>query len=67
MGRDKRANAPQAEQECPACHHSVRDEITRHKTMGIYVPVWRPGHCRNPSCPEYSRAPASAAEPHGRH
>ncbi|CAL9507712.1 hypothetical protein SUDANB145_03552 [Streptomyces sp. enrichment culture] len=65
MGRDKHANAPQAEHECPACHHPVHEEIKRHKTMGIYVPVWRPGHCRNPSCPEYTRT--TAPELHGHH
>ncbi|MER7775125.1 hypothetical protein ABTZ21_08945 [Streptomyces sp. NPDC096191] len=35
---------------CPTCGHSVPAEITRHKTLGIYVPVWGPGTCRNPDC-----------------
>ncbi|WP_328504365.1 hypothetical protein OG828_44785 [Streptomyces sp. NBC_00457] len=27
-------------------------EITRHKTMGIFVPLWKPGPCHNPDCPK---------------
>lgn len=35
---------------CPSCGHHVPAEIKRHKTLGIYVPEWHPGTCRNPDC-----------------
>ncbi|MFE0904913.1 hypothetical protein [Streptomyces rochei] len=35
---------------CPSCGHHVPAEVTRHKTLGIYVPVWRRGTCHNPDC-----------------
>jgi hypothetical protein len=35
---------------CPSCGHHVPAEVERHKTLGVYVPVWRPGACRNPDC-----------------
>jgi hypothetical protein len=35
---------------CPTCGHRVPAEIHRHKTLGIYVPVWGPGTCQNPDC-----------------
>ncbi|MFF4323477.1 hypothetical protein [Streptomyces sp. NPDC001568] len=25
----------------------------RHKTLGVFVPVWVPGPCHNPECREY--------------
>ncbi|RIH59227.1 hypothetical protein D3C59_29150 [Streptomyces sp. SHP22-7] len=34
----------------PSCGHHVPAEVTRHKTLGIYVPVWRRGTCHNPDC-----------------
>jgi hypothetical protein len=53
MDRDERATTPQAGHVCPTCSHPVTAEITRHKTMGVFVPLWKPGPCRNPSCPKY--------------
>jgi uncharacterized radical SAM superfamily Fe-S cluster-containing enzyme len=38
------------EDVCPSCGHTVPAEVTRHKTLGIYVPVWRRGTCHNPDC-----------------
>ncbi|WP_133169157.1 hypothetical protein [Streptomyces sp. MH60] len=38
------------EDTCPVCGHRVPAEIHRHKTLGIYVPAWGPGTCRNPDC-----------------
>ncbi|WP_395576304.1 hypothetical protein [Streptomyces sp. BK79] len=35
---------------CPSCGHHVPAEVQRHKTLGVYVPVWHPGTCRNPDC-----------------
>ncbi|WP_258528137.1 hypothetical protein [Streptomyces sp. NBRC 110611] len=29
----------------------------RHKTLGIFVPVWTPEPCRNPDCPAYLEKP----------
>jgi hypothetical protein len=26
--------------------------VERHKTMGVYVPVWIAGPCHNPNCDE---------------
>ncbi|MFC7985243.1 hypothetical protein [Streptomyces sp. NPDC057336] len=40
------------EDVCPRCGHHVPPEVSRHKTLGIYVPVWRRGTCLNPDCPE---------------
>lgn len=39
---------------CPTCKQSVPAEIHRHKSLGIFVPVWRAGPCENPDCPEYT-------------
>nr|WP_079168649.1 hypothetical protein [Streptomyces colonosanans] len=45
MGREDRV--------CPSCGQPVATVVGRRKTLGAFVPVWRPGPCRNPSCPEY--------------
>ncbi len=34
--------------------------VRRHKMMGTYVPVWRPGHCENPDCPAKGQEPGEA-------
>lgn len=26
---------------------------SRHKTLGVFVPLWRPGPCKNPKCEAY--------------
>ncbi len=38
---------------CPSCGQRVATVVRRHKTLGAFVPVWRPGPCRNPECPTY--------------
>ncbi|MFL1900436.1 hypothetical protein ACJWDR_15205 [Streptomyces tauricus] len=51
---------------CPVCEQSVDTVVRRHKTLGVYVPVWGPGPCRNPHCASYEAGeePAKAgAEP----
>lgn len=53
MRSDERETAPQAGYICPACNGPVTAEIKRHKTMGVFVPVWKPGPCHNRSCPKY--------------
>ncbi|MEV7616495.1 hypothetical protein [Streptomyces sp. NPDC089799] len=48
--------APQAGHEqhfCPACRRTVQTMLKRRKVLGAWVPVWGPGPCRNPDCPEY--------------
>ncbi|CAM5403789.1 hypothetical protein [Streptomyces] [Streptomyces griseus] len=39
---------------CPTCKQPVPSEIHRHKSLGIFVPVWRAGPCENPDCAEYA-------------
>lgn len=39
---------------CPICKQPVPSEIHRHKSLGIFVPVWRAGPCQNPECTEYA-------------
>jgi hypothetical protein len=41
------------ERVCPSCGQPVATVVRRHKTLGAFVPVWRPGPCRNPECPAY--------------
>ncbi|WP_221348129.1 hypothetical protein [Streptomyces beigongshangae] len=38
---------------CPVCEQSVDTVVRRHKTFGVFVPVWGPGPCRNPRCASY--------------
>ncbi|MFJ4778451.1 hypothetical protein [Streptomyces sp. NPDC088762] len=48
--------APQAgheQQLCPACGNPVETVLRRHKSLGIFVPQWVPGPCRNPQCERY--------------
>lgn len=44
---------PQRRQTCAACGQPVESVVKRHKTLGTYVPLWKPGPCRNPDCPLY--------------
>ncbi|HSA51055.1 MAG TPA: hypothetical protein VLH10_13245 [Yinghuangia sp.] len=37
---------------CPTCGHRVATIAERHKTMGVAFPVWVPGPCHNPECPD---------------
>ncbi|WP_151771327.1 hypothetical protein [Streptomyces abyssomicinicus] len=45
---------------CPSCGQPVPMVVRRHKMMGTYVPVWRPGHCENPDCPAKGQEPGEA-------
>lgn len=49
---------------CPECKQPVTAEVKRHKTLGVYVPVWGPGACHNAKCSEYVPAPRHRPEPH---
>ncbi|MCJ0871455.1 hypothetical protein [Streptomyces sp. AP-93] len=57
--RDQQAHgtvAPQAghdQQSCPACGSPVDTMVGRRKSLGIFVPVWTPGPCRNRECTAY--------------
>ncbi|MEU3725765.1 hypothetical protein [Streptomyces sp. NPDC031705] len=45
--------APRAGHEqhvCPACGRPVETVVRRRKSLGIFVPEWSPGPCRNPDC-----------------
>ncbi|GAA1604517.1 MULTISPECIES: hypothetical protein [Streptomyces] len=49
--------APQSEHEqhpCPACGRPVDTVLRRRKALGVFVPEWVPGPCRNPDCAEYA-------------
>ncbi|PCG85984.1 hypothetical protein CIB93_10770 [Streptomyces sp. WZ.A104] len=54
MARKERETRQRAAFMCPTCKEPVPSEIHRHKTLGIFVPVWRPGPCQNPDCPDYA-------------
>lgn len=56
MGSDDRT--------CPSCGQPVATVVRRHKTLGAFVPVWRPGPCRNPECPAYVRQDPDEPHPH---
>lgn len=38
---------------CRLCKEPVGAVVKRHKTMGVFVPVWTPEPCRNPLCRGY--------------
>ncbi|MFF8259434.1 hypothetical protein [Streptomyces virginiae] len=49
--------APQAgheQQTCPACGRRVDTVVRRRKSLGVFIPVWSRGPCRNPDCTEYA-------------
>jgi hypothetical protein len=62
MRRYEDATAPQAGHFCPACHQPVTEKITRHRTWGLFVPMWKRGPCHNPTCPEYVPSDRSERE-----
>lgn len=50
---ETRETVTRARHVCPVCKHPVVSRIKRHKSLGVYVPIWRPGPCRNPDCSAY--------------
>ncbi|APU43338.1 hypothetical protein BSL84_29800 [Streptomyces sp. TN58] len=65
MGKNEHETGPQGVLVCPACKHRVDTVIKRrHKTLGVFVPVWEPGPCRNPDCPEYAEYPEHTPRHH---
>nr|WP_079159551.1 hypothetical protein [Streptomyces griseus] len=61
MARTELPQNRRAAHVCPVCKHPVATVVTRHKTLGIFVPEWGPGSCRNPACP----GRATKTESHG--
>lgn len=45
---------------CPVCGHPVEQVVRRHKTLGVFVPLWRPGPCKNPGCQAYEAGEAES-------
>ncbi|QNE76364.1 hypothetical protein F0344_18580 [Streptomyces finlayi] len=41
---------------CRVCKQPVEATLTRRKTLGIFVPVWEPGPCKNPDCRRHRAA-----------
>lgn len=46
-------HAGHEQQTCPACGSPVDTLVRRRKSLGIFVPEWSPGPCRNPDCTTY--------------
>ncbi|GAU71343.1 hypothetical protein SSP35_35_00110 [Streptomyces sp. NBRC 110611] len=58
MSKVQHETGPQGELACPVCKQPLTMTIKRrHKTLGIFVPVWTPEPCRNPDCPAYLEKP----------
>ncbi|MBM9619422.1 hypothetical protein [Streptomyces zhihengii] len=57
--RSQKARDAQAGSVCPGCGRPVPTVVTRHKTLGTFVPHWGPGPCDNPDC---SRSAAREAK-----
>ncbi|MFD7559891.1 MULTISPECIES: hypothetical protein [unclassified Streptomyces] len=49
-------HAGHEQQTCPTCGSPVDTVLRRRKSLGIFIPYWTPGPCRNPECPEYAAA-----------
>ena len=42
---------------CPTCKKPVPAAVHRHKTLGVFVPVWGPDACQNRDCPDFRLDP----------
>lgn len=51
MSSDKHLAASQAGRVCRSCGHPVPTLVERHKTMGVYAPLYSDGPCGNRDCP----------------
>ncbi|MEU5577092.1 hypothetical protein ABZ791_18205 [Streptomyces huasconensis] len=54
---------PQDEPVCKACGQPVGTVIRRRKVLGVFVPVWDPGPCRNARCEACVADASSAGSP----
>lgn len=50
--RNPRA-ARSSDHVCRSCKQPVDTVVERHKTMGVYAPIWTAGPCHNPHCDQY--------------
>ncbi|QLE70941.1 hypothetical protein FGW37_04370 [Streptomyces rectiverticillatus] len=58
MSKVQHETGPQGEILCPVCKQPLTMRAKRrHKTFGIFVPVWTPRRCHNPDCPEFLEEP----------
>ncbi|MCP3769604.1 MULTISPECIES: hypothetical protein [Streptomyces] len=54
MSKEERETGSQGALVCPVCKQPVTAMVRgRHKTLGVVVPVWRPGPCHNTECSEH--------------
>ncbi|MEU2116866.1 hypothetical protein ABZ567_14730 [Streptomyces sp. NPDC016459] len=59
MSKTEHETDPRGTLACPVCKQPVSTTVKgRHKTLGVFVPVWRPGPCHNAECPASTEAPA---------
>jgi hypothetical protein len=59
MGKNEHPTGQHGVLVCPVCKQTVETVVKRrHKTLGVFVPEWGPGPCRNPDCPEYLEEPS---------
>lgn len=66
MSKREHETGPQGTLVCPVCKRPLQMTVKRrHKTLGVFVPVWGPGPCHNPDCPEYLEEP-NHSHPQGR-
>ncbi|MFD0266828.1 hypothetical protein ACFVGY_09560 [Streptomyces sp. NPDC127106] len=47
-------HAGHEQRSCAACGRPVDTLVRRRKVLGIFIPEWVPGPCRNPDCREYA-------------
>ncbi|MEV8593288.1 hypothetical protein [Streptomyces sp. NPDC052012] len=64
--RKHRVTLP-AGQVCPSCKQPVETVVERHRTMGVYVPLWIAGPCHNPHCEQYEPQEATPDEEEAAH
>ncbi len=68
MSKAERGAGSRGTSACPVCRHPLDMIIKkRHKTLGIFVPVWAPGPCHNPDCSDYLQQPELKSPPKREH
>lgn len=67
MIQQQRMRTADATYVCPTCGKPVATVARRRKTMGVAFPVWVPGPCHNPDCPDATPThhnPKTGRHPH---
>ncbi|MFF3290398.1 hypothetical protein [Streptomyces sp. NPDC003023] len=68
MSSEKHA-AARSGHVCPSCGRAMPTSVERHKSMGVYVPVYTEGPCDNSDCSRSRSAKAArtvkTGEPEG--